>query len=103
MYCKNCGKEVDDNAVICPSCGCETGKAVDEEKDTPSTLYWILGFLFSIVGLILYLVEKDKHPQKAKSAGQGALWGVIISAVLSVIAGAAYGCLLGKALGNMYY
>ena len=24
MYCKKCGKEIDDNAVICPSCGCAT-------------------------------------------------------------------------------
>lgn len=21
MYCKNCGKSIDDNAVICPYCG----------------------------------------------------------------------------------
>lgn len=22
MYCKNCGKEIDDNAVVCVNCGC---------------------------------------------------------------------------------
>ena len=21
MFCKNCGKEIDDNAVVCPNCG----------------------------------------------------------------------------------
>lgn len=24
MYCSKCGKEIDDAAVICPSCGCAT-------------------------------------------------------------------------------
>lgn len=26
MFCKNCGKEVDPNAVACPSCGCAPSK-----------------------------------------------------------------------------
>ena len=26
MFCKNCGKEVDDQAVICPYCGVQLGK-----------------------------------------------------------------------------
>ena len=25
MFCKNCGKEIDDKAVICIYCGCATG------------------------------------------------------------------------------
>lgn len=24
MYCSNCGKEIDDNAVLCINCGCIT-------------------------------------------------------------------------------
>lgn len=23
MYCKNCGKEIDDKAVVCVNCGCQ--------------------------------------------------------------------------------
>lgn len=23
MFCKNCGQEVDENKLVCPSCGCE--------------------------------------------------------------------------------
>ncbi len=26
MFCKNCGKEVDDQALICPYCGVQLGK-----------------------------------------------------------------------------
>lgn len=36
MFCKNCGKEIDDKAVVCIHCGCatvdETPKK-SEEKD----------------------------------------------------------------------
>ena len=30
MYCRKCGEEILDEAVICPKCGCETG--VKNEK-----------------------------------------------------------------------
>ena len=26
MYCLKCGNEIDDEALICPKCGCETSK-----------------------------------------------------------------------------
>ena len=25
MFCKNCGKEIDDKAIVCIHCGCATG------------------------------------------------------------------------------
>ena len=53
-YCNNCGKEVDDNAVICPSCGCAVASK-NVEVDKPSTGLNILSFLIPLVGLILYL------------------------------------------------
>ncbi len=88
MYCKNCGKEIDDRAVICPYCGV----AVNEEKlkqmngaaksdDAPSVGFAVLCFFLPILGLILYLVWKDEYPLKAKSCGKGALIGVITEVV----------------------
>lgn len=88
-YCSHCGKQVMDEAVICPSCGCTVantnatrGIAVD---DGPDTGYAIIGFLIPIVGLILYLVKKDTYPKKAKSAGKWALIGFIVSIVVCAI------------------
>lgn len=34
MYCSNCGKEIDDKAVVCVHCGCET-KNLNKKNDTP--------------------------------------------------------------------
>lgn len=47
--------------------------APQKPGDGPSVLGIILGFLFPIVGLILYLVWKPDYPRKAKSAGVAAL------------------------------
>lgn len=54
-------------------------------NDIPSTGLNIISFLIPIVGLIIYLTEKDKSPRKANSAGKAALWGVGVAILLSVI------------------
>lgn len=79
-YCHKCGKELFDEAVICPGCGCEQEK-ITSLSDSSSFGWALVGFLVPIVGLILYLMWKDKTPLKAKSAGKGAL----VSAILSVV------------------
>ena len=86
MFCSKCGKEIDDEAVVCVHCGCAVNsKPATGVGDAPDTGYAILGFFFPIVGLILYLVNKDTYPLKAKSAGKGALISVIIGVVLYVL------------------
>ncbi len=98
MYCKTCGKEINDNAVICPNCGCSTGKGnAVKGKDESSIGYALLGFFIPIVGLILFLMWKEEYPLRAKSAGKGALVSVIVSVVLGII----YGVILGSLIGSM--
>lgn len=56
MYCKKCGAQIDDEAVICPKCGCETGvkKTVNTENDESKTgIGAIFGIFLGIVGLII--------------------------------------------------
>lgn len=104
-YCSKCGKEIMDEAVICPGCGCAQennvqnnvqGNSVpqikealsDIQKEAWSNSGWsLLGFFIPIVGLILYLVWKETSPTKAKAAGYGALIGFVISLCGSLIAG----------------
>jgi len=99
-YCSKCGKEIEDDAVICIHCG----RAVNDgtvsrsaDADAPNTGFAVLGFLIPLVGLILYLVYKDTQPLKAKSAGKGALIGVCASVVLSII----YGVFVGSLIAGM--
>ncbi len=44
-----------------------------------------LGFLFPIVGFILWLVWKNDYPLKAKSAGTGALISVVLGVIFGII------------------
>ncbi len=85
-YCSNCGKEVNENAVVCVHCGCAINTSVQKISatgDAPDTGMAVLGFFIPLVGLILYLMWQNKYPLKAKSAGKGALIGFIANAVLS--------------------
>ena len=91
MYCRYCGKQIEEDARFCPYCG----SAQQEERqapppqqryvdpnDAPSGGFAVLGFFFPVVGLILFLVWQDTMPQRAKSCGKGALTAVIVSASL---------------------
>ena len=78
-FCTKCGKEIHDDAVFCVHCGCAT-EAMNRPaavNDAPSGGFWALGFFIPLAGFILYLVDKDTRPLRAKSAGKGALTGFL--------------------------
>jgi hypothetical protein len=54
-------------------------------NDQPSAGLNIISFLIPLVGLIIYLTERDRYPRKATSAGKAALWGVGVTVILSMI------------------
>ena len=85
MLCNNCGKEIDDQAALCPHCGTSIKKLNPGELDGPIGGLGILCFLFPLVGLIMYLSWKSGKPIKAKGAGKWTLWGIGISVVITVI------------------
>lgn len=86
MYCKNCGKTVDDNSLYCSNCGtCLNGTSTaNVSEDRPSFGFALAGFFIPVVGLILFLIYDRKEPKRAKSAGKGALIGFITQIVLYI-------------------
>lgn len=100
-YCSKCGKEIMDEALICPECGCVQesivqGKNASQTKESSNNIGWsILGFLVPIAGLILYPVWKETSPTKAKAAGVGALIGFVVSIFFSLIVGIGCGLIAG--------
>ena len=85
-YCKNCGANIDDKAVVCPSCGATQDKPQQVAEEKNVFLWGVVGFFVPIAGLVLYLMWKDTKPQSAKKAGMGALISVVIGVVLQVLA-----------------
>lgn len=70
---------------------------VQQEQDTGSMGWGVLGFFLPLVGLILFLVWQDTRPKDAKMAGKGALIGVIVSIVCGIV----FGC--AGIVGASYY
>lgn len=58
MYCKKCGSEILDEAVICPHCGCATENNQTENADGKAKGGWIfLTILIPLVGIIMGIVN----------------------------------------------
>lgn len=97
MYCKNCGKELNEKYSVCLNCGVpiegnqvnknevKENNNVTNEDDKGGFLWGLLGFLVPLVGLILFLVWRDSKPRTAKVVGKGALVSVILSIALTVL------------------
>lgn len=86
MYCKNCGRTVDDTSSYCNNCGARIDNKpnADVSEDNSNLGFAILGFFIPIVGLILFLIYEEKKPKRAKSAIKGTLIGFITEIVLAI-------------------
>lgn len=87
IKCKECGAEISDKAVTCPKCGAplqEIPEVVEEEKEDLIEqwldLRWLC-FILPPLGLILYFIQKDDSPEKAKkyliAAGLGLVFDIV--------------------------
>lgn len=106
MFCRECGKKVEEGNKYCTGCGAKiepikvekihtlnensnneiVNNASNEIKeDKVSIGFNILSFFFPIVGLIMFLVYKNETPRRAKSIGMSAIIGYIVINVLSVL------------------
>ena len=86
-YCSQCGKELEDEAVVCPNCGSAVQAPAHQQVDRPSAGLNILAFLFPVIGLILFLCFQKTTPVRAKAIGKWALIGFIVGVALSILSG----------------
>lgn len=76
-YCKHCGKEIDDKAVVCIYCGCATNDTEvssgnvqhSKSSDNNSNMMSVVGLVISCVSLIVALF------------GTVAIGGIIVSTI----------------------
>ena len=105
MYCKNCGRTVDDTSSYCNNCGARIDNKpnADASEDSLSLGFAIFGFFIPIVGLILFLIYEEKKPKRAKSAVKGALIGFITEIVLAIILGILYVVFATSLFNNIFF
>ena len=86
-YCRNCGAEVEDNAVVCLKCGCYT-EEMHKVNTTPDTVNGGLVFLsiiLPIFGIIYWAVMKENKPIGAAACGKAALVMIVINFILGFV------------------
>ena len=94
-YCGNCGKQIDDKAVVCVHCGCETGYALEQRQvaaqiqqptvdneSGASAGQLVLSTLFPFVGIIMFCVL---HSTKPKAATNCLVTGLIAWVIATII------------------
>lgn len=100
MFCKNCGKEIDDNAVVCVHCGVATDVATTSAVKKKVNGMGIAGFvvsllslwlgvyfcIVSIVGLVLSIVGMVMRKNHNSCNGL-AVAGLVIGIISTVIWG----------------
>ena len=57
----------------------------NQEDDNLGTGLSVLSFCIPLAGAIIYFINKDDKPQKAKKACHLALWGLLVGFVINVI------------------
>lgn len=72
MFCSKCGKELFDEAVVCPNCGCPTSNYVENQNkpvyiksNLSTTKAWckigtLLGLFITLIGLICGIIGMSK-------------------------------------------
>lgn len=90
-FCTKCGKEIMDEAVVCPNCGCavDTKKLetlYESEEDKISVGFCVLSVLIPLFGIIYWPVNHKKTPKRAMVCGISALisWAVYFAILLSL-------------------
>lgn len=99
QYCTNCGHKIDSGAKFCPNCGYEVNKPIQQYQaakpaaTSSSALVFgilgivfvfifILGFIFSLLAVVLSNNPNQSNTTAAKTLG----WiGIVISAIPLII------------------
>lgn len=104
MFCKYCGKEINDDAEICVHCGRSTGRQVAQksyEVDEPKTgIGVLLGLFLGIIGLIIGLLLYPSGTLRRSTFIKGWVGAFIGSIVVAIII---YVAAIGCVASSGYY
>lgn len=85
MFCKNCGNQLNDEAVVCPHCGVQVGKVKSASNDGNdiALVGLILFFLgMCVIGLVCSVIGY-KQTVKSGSENKGvAVAGIVLNSLL---------------------
>lgn len=82
-FCAHCGRELVDEAVVCPGCGCAcNNSAIGNDKWNGLAIAgFVVSFFAATVGLILSIIGYRQCKKTNEKGRSLALAGIIISSV----------------------
>ena len=87
-FCSKCGKEVLDEAVVCPNCGCSVANPGIHQHlydDEVNGGLCVLSALIPLFGIIYWPLKYKETPVKAQACGITAIVSWVIGFVLWLI------------------
>ena len=99
MYCKHCGKEIQDGSDVCLYCGAsvetkEEFNALKENDRSKTGVGFSLGFFLILIGLIIGFAIYPPDTEARKTFKKGWLIGFLSAFTLGFIIGLSRACLL---------
>ena len=88
MFCKSCGKEINNDAVVCPFCGCQQQPYQQfqpyQQPDVVDVGLVVLSVIIPIAGIILGAVNLSNGKQKS---GKACLIASVVTISIMLIVG----------------
>lgn len=92
MYCSKCGSEVNDDAVICPNCGCYISQSSTPKNEPLSNDYSksktgigvLCGLFLGIIGLIIGICIFPENTESRRTFIKGWIITFVVSIALSL-------------------
>ncbi len=84
MFCVSCGKEIDNDAVVCPFCGCQQQFQPYQQPDVVDVGLVVLSVIIPIAGIILGAVNLSNGKQKS---GKACLIASVVTISIMLIVG----------------
>ena len=95
MYCKNCGKEIDDHAYVCLNCGALVNEEQQKSKQKSNGMAiagFVCSFFLPVLGLVFGGIGckwANERNDKGRGLALAAIWISIAAALIIIIVGAA--------------
>ena len=86
-FCTHCGKEIADEAVVCPSCGySQVGhKKAQTPTSSSNTSYIIASVFLPLFGILYWILNVKTQPKRAELCGLTAFVSITVSYIFSFI------------------
>ena len=86
MFCKYCGNEINEKAIVCPHCGVAVNNTVcpscEQKTNVLAIVGLIMAFFMPIAGLVCSIIGYKKEREYTDNSKPMALAGIIISSII---------------------